>query len=83
MGDIIPASDKEAKNRDSIRDVKQDDASGNHAIERRITTQIQQSQYRNNEAADEMGSQGDVSTGIDMGEEFGKGKTAVAGERPA
>ena len=83
MGDIVAASDEEANDRDGIRDVEQDDASRDHAIERGIAAQIQETEDGDNEAADEMRTEGDVHARVDVAEEFRKGETAVAGEGPA
>ena len=52
--DVVAASDQKAYDRNSVRNVKKDDASRNHAIERRIAPQIEQSQHSHDDAADEM-----------------------------
>ena len=81
--DIVTAADQQANDRNSVRDVKKDNARRNHAVERRITPQIQQPQDRDDDAADKVGPERDIDAGIDMGEEFGKGQAAVAGKGPA
>ena len=81
--DVVATSDQKADNGNSVRDVKKDNASRNHAVKRRIAPQIQQPQHSHDDAADEMRSERDIHAGIDVAEEFGKGKPAVASKGPA
>ena len=83
MLDIIAAFDQEADDRDRIRDIEEDDTRRNHAVKSRIATQIQQPQHRHDDAANEMRSERDISAGVDMAEEFGKGQAAIASKGPA
>lgn len=43
MVDVVAAFDQKADDRNGIRNVKKDDAGGDHAIESCITAKIQQS----------------------------------------
>ena len=81
--DVVAAPDQKAYNRNSVRNVKKDDASRNHTVERRIAPQIQQSEDSHDDAADEMRPERDIDAGIDVAEVFGKGKPAVASKGPA
>ena len=81
--DVVATPDQKAYDRNSVRDVKEDDASRNHAVEGRIAPQVQQSQDRHDDAADEMCPERDIDAGVDVAEEFGKGEPAVASKGPA
>ena len=81
--DVVAAPDQKAYDRNSVRNVKEDDASCNHAVEGRIAPQVQQSQHSHDDAADEMRPKRDIDAGIDVAEEFRKGKPAVASKGPA
>lgn len=81
--DVVATSDQKADNGNSVRDVKKDNASRNHAIKRRIAAQIQQPQHSHDDAADEMRPERDIHAGIDVAEEFGEGKPAIASKGPA
>ena len=83
MADVVAAFDQQADDRDGVGDVEKDDARRDHAVERRVAPQIQQSQDRHDEAADEVRAERDVDAGIDVAQEFRKGKAAVAREGPA
>ena len=83
MADVAAAFDQQADDRDGVGDVEQDDARRDHAVERRVAPQIQQSQHRHDEAADEVRAERDVDAGIDVAQEVRKGKAAVAREGPA
>ena len=83
MMDVVATPDQKAYHRNSVRNVKKDDASRNHAVERRVAPQIQQSQHGHDNAADEMRPERDIDAGVDMAEELGKGKPAVASKGPA
>lgn len=83
MTDVLAALDQQADDGDSVGDVEEDDAGGDHAVERRVTTEIEETEERDDEAADEVRAERDVDAGVDVAEEVGEGKAAVAGEGPA
>ena len=80
--DIVAAFDQKAADWDCVGNVKKDNAGRDHAVERRVAPQIQQSQDRHDDAADKMRSERNVHPRIDVAEEFGKGEPAVASEGP-
>ena len=81
--DVVATSDQKAYDGNGIRNVKKDDASRNHTVERRIAAQIQQPQDSHDDATDQVRPERDIDAGVDVAEKFGKGKPAVASEGPA
>ena len=68
MPNIAPSLNEQTHDRNSVRDVEQDDTRRNHAIERSIAPQIEQPQQTDNEAADEMGSERNVNPTVHLAE---------------
>ena len=83
MLNVVAAFDQKADDRNGVGNVQKDNAGRDHAIERCVAPQVQQSQDRHNDAADEMGSERNVHTRVDVAEELREGKTTVASKGPA
>ena len=83
MVDIIAAFDQEADDGDGVGGVEEDDASRDHAVEGGVAPQIQQAQDDDDDAADQVGAEGDVDAGVDVAEELAERQAAVAGKGPA
>ena len=81
--DVVAAFDQEADDRDGVGNVEKDDAGRDHAVESGIAPQIQQSEDRHDDAADEVGAERDIDPRIDVAEETAKGQAAVASKGPA